>query len=148
MKDYTKGKTPEMLEPFFPNEIFRHIIVSCFIIIVELITVILIPLPVKLINKPDHIPWFLLPIYNLDKLIQNKTLFISLLVLCALLFISWPFLVSGKKYNLSSPNKEQVSNNIHVGYTKERNNLWQRPIPFMIVIIVIISVITLCFINT
>lgn len=135
MKDYTKGKTPEMLEPFFPNEIFRHIIVSCFLIIVELIAVILIPLPVKLINKPDHIPWFLLPIYNLDKLIQNKTLFISLLVLCALLFISWPFLVSGKKYNLLSPNKE-------------RPNLWQRPIPFMIVIIVIISVITLCFINT
>lgn len=135
MKDYTKGKTPEMLEPFFPNEVFRHIIVSCFLIIVELIAVILIPLPVKLINKPDHIPWFLLPIYNLDKLIQNKTLFISLLVLCALLFISWPFLVSGKKYNLLSPNKE-------------RPNLWQRPIPFMIVIIVIISVITLCFINT
>ena len=69
-------------------------------------------------------------------------------LLCALLFISWPFLVSGKKYNLLSPNKEQGSNNSHVGYSKERNNLWQRPIPFMIVIIVIISVITLCFINT
>jgi len=148
VKDYTKGKTPEMLEPFFPNEIFRHIIVSCFLIIVELIAVILIPLPVKLINNPDHVPWFLLPIYNLDKLIQNKTLFVSLLVLCALLFISWPFLVSGKKYNLLSPSKEQVSNNIHVGYNKERPNLWQMPIAFVIVIIVIISVITLCFINT
>src|SRR3989338_7596751 len=126
-----------MLEPFFPNEIFRHIIVSCFLIIVELIAVILFPLPVKLINKPDHIPWFLLPIYNLDKLIQNKTL-----------FISWPLLVNGKKYYLLSPNKEQVSNHNRVMYIKERPNLWQRPIPFMIVIVVIISVITLCFTTT
>src|SRR3990167_6058063 len=148
MKDYTKGKTPEMLEPFFRNEIFRHIIVSCFLIIVELIAVILFPLPVKLINKPDHVPWFLLPIYNLDKLIQNKALFIFLSVLCALLFISWPFLVSGKKYNLLSPDKEQGSNHSRVMYIKERPNLWQMPIPFTIVIFVIISVITLCLIST
>ncbi len=33
MKDYTKGRSPEMLEPFFPNEIFRKIIVCSFLLI-------------------------------------------------------------------------------------------------------------------
>ncbi|RIJ89630.1 MAG: hypothetical protein DB853_14220 [Candidatus Brocadia sp.] len=74
MKDYTKGKSPEMLEPFFPNELFRHIIVLCFLVIIELVAVIFFPLP-KLVKKPDHIPWPLLPVYNLKQLIQNETLF-------------------------------------------------------------------------
>ena len=96
MKDYTKDKGAEKLEPFFPNEIFRHIIVACFLFILELVAVILFPLP-KLVNKPDYIPWFLVPIYKLDKLIQNEVIFISILALCALLFVSWPFLVGSKK---------------------------------------------------
>lgn len=147
MKDYTKGKSPEMLEPFFPNELFRHIIVSCFLIIVELVAIILFPLSCKVINKPDHIPWFLLPIYNLDKLIQNKVVFVSILVLCALLFILWPFLVGDRKYDVSSFQKGEGTNSSYARYAKERRNLWQRPIPFMIVIITIVFVITLCFIN-
>ena len=147
MKDYTKGKSPEMLEPFFPNEIFRHITVGCFLVVVELVSVMLFPLPFKLVNKPDHIPWFLLPIYKLNKLIQNETLFISILVLCALLFVSWPFLVSSRKRNLLSSDKTQDTNGSHAWYIKDRRNLWQRPIPFIIVIITILFVITLCFIN-
>ena len=106
MKDYTKGKGPDMLEPFFPNEIFRHIIVACFLFVLELAAVILFPLP-KLVNKPDHIPW--LPIYKLNKPIQNDVLFISLLVLCALLFVTWPFLVGAKKRGSSGDYVEKIS---------------------------------------
>lgn len=100
MKDYTKGKKPEMLEPLFPNEIFRHIIVSCFLVIIEFIAVIVFPLPVKWVNKPDYVPWFLFPIYKIYNLIHNKTLFVILLILCAVLFVSWPFLVSRKSLRL------------------------------------------------
>lgn len=147
MKDYTKGKSPEMLEPFFPNELFRHIIVSCFLVIIELAAVVLFPLPFKVINKPDHILWFLLPIYKLDKLIQNEAVFISILVLCALLFISWPFLVSDRKYNISAFNNTDGMSNCCSRYSKERRTLWQMPILFMIVIITIVSVIALCLIS-
>lgn len=147
MKDYTKGKSPEMLEPFFPNEIFRHITVGCFLVVVELISVMLFPLPCKLLNKPDHIPWFLLPVYKLNKLIHNEALFISISVLCALLFVSWPFLVSSRKHNLLSSDRTQDTNGNHACNSKERRYLWQRPIPFIVVIITILFVITLCFIN-
>ena len=108
MKDYTKGKSPEMLEPFFPNEMFRHIIVSCFLVVLEFVGVVFFPVP-KLVNKPDHIPWFLVPISKVDKFIQNEVLFISILVLCALLFVSWPFLVGDKKL-ISSRNCEGKTN--------------------------------------
>lgn len=148
MKDYTKHKRPEMLEPFFPNEIFRHIIVSCFFMVIELIAVIVFPLPANLvIKKPDHIPWFLLPVYKLNKLIHHEALFISLLILFALLFISWPFLVSRKGHTALSVNKEQDTRIHHVRSIKRHGNLWQNPIPFTMVIVVIISVVTLCFIN-
>lgn len=146
MKDYTKGKSPEMLEPFFPNELFRHIIVLCFLVIIELVAVIFFPLP-KLVKKPDHIPWPLLPVYNLKQLIQNETPFISILVLCALLFVFWPFLIRERRYTVSSFNNTEGTNSGYARYVKERCNLWQRPIPFMIVITAIIFVVTLCFIN-
>lgn len=147
MKDYTKGKSPERLEPFFPNELFRHIIVSCFIVTVELAAIILFPLPCKLIKKPDHIPWFLLPIYNLDRLIHSEVIFVSILILCALLFISWPFLASDRKYHASPFKKTEGINSSHAQSVKEHRNLWQMPIPCMIVIITLVSVITLCLIN-
>ncbi len=94
MKDYTKGKTVHELEPFFPNEVFRHIIVSCFLVIVELVAVILLPIPVAAVNKYHHVPWFLLPIYHLKRLIQSEVAFYSLLIICSLLFVLWPFLAS------------------------------------------------------
>ncbi|MFN3532224.1 MAG: hypothetical protein ACK41Q_06865 [Candidatus Brocadia sp.] len=142
MKDYTKGKSPEMLEPFFPNELFRHVIVSCFLVIIELVAVVLFPLPLKVIEKPDYIPWFFLPIYKLNKLIQNEVMFISILVLCVLMFITWPFLVSGRKYS-----NTEGKNASYDRYVKGRRYLWQRPIPFTIVIITIVFVILLCFIS-
>lgn len=137
MKDYTKDKNPEKLEPFFPNEMFRHIIVTCFLIIVELAAVIVLPLPWKFINKPDHIPWFLLLVYRLRNLIQNDTLFTVLSILSVLLFILWPFLTERKKRNISPCN----------GCYRRNDNLWQRPILFSIVVTAIIFVITICLIN-
>lgn len=137
MKDYTKDKDPEELEPFFPNEMFRHIIVACFLITVELAAVIVLPLPWKPISKPEHIPWFLLPAYRLRSLIQSDTLFTTLSVFSALLFILWPFITERKKRNIPSRNEGR----------KRNDNLWQRPILFSIVITAIIFVITICFIN-
>lgn len=148
MKDYTKGKSPEMLEPFFPNELLRHIIVSCFLVILEMGAVILFPLPWKAINKPDHIPWFLLPVYKLHKLMHNEVLFISALVLSTLIFVSWPFLVRDTKGNASSLHNAGGQNGSFARQGKERCNLWHRPVLFAIVISTIILLITLCFIKT
>lgn len=148
MKDYTKGKRPEMLEPFFPNELLRHIIVSCFLIILEMGAIMVFPLPWKIIKKPDHIPWFLLPVYQLHKLLHNEVLFISVLVLSALLFVSWPFLVRDAKWSVSSFLNAERKNGSHTWHGKERRNLWHRPVLFAIVISTIISLITLCFIKT
>jgi quinol-cytochrome oxidoreductase complex cytochrome b subunit len=145
MKDYTKDRGPEMLEPFFPNEMFRHTIVSCFLIVLDLIAVILFPLPCKLVNKPDTISWFLLPFYKLSKLVQNENMFILILAFCALLFISWPFLARVKKHKPVSVKKEKDIDSCRVLQIPEHRNLWQRPIPFTVVIITIISLIQLCF---
>ncbi|GAN34260.1 MAG: hypothetical protein DYG83_08385 [Candidatus Brocadia sp. AMX2] len=99
MKDYTQGRTPEMLEPFFPNEMFRYIIVSCFLLVVECIAVVFLPLPFSLIEKPDYVPWFGLPFYELHKYLQNDILLIFLMVFCALFLVSWPFLENALRYN-------------------------------------------------
>lgn len=94
MKDYTKGKTAHQLEPFFPNELFRHTIVACFLIIVELVAVIFLPIPVAAVNTPDHVPWFLLPVYYVKMLIRNEVAFFSFLIVCSLVFILWPFIAT------------------------------------------------------
>lgn len=135
-----------MLEPFFPNELLRHLIVSCFLIILEMVAIIVFPLPWKIFNKPDHIPWFLLPIYQLRTLIQNEVVFISVTVLSALLFVVWPFLVRDKKDRVSSLHHAEDRNSSHARNGKERCNLWHRPLPFVMVIITIVFLITLCFI--
>ncbi|TLD42897.1 MAG: hypothetical protein JETT_0797 [Candidatus Jettenia ecosi] len=147
MKDYTKGRSPEMLEPFFPNEMFRHIIVSCFLVILEFVAVIFFPLPFQFVDKPAHIPWFFLPLYNLKKLIHNEVLFISVLALCALFLVSWPFLVRVRSYCLLFLNKIKITNSCTDCYSKVNYPLWQKPVPFAVVIIAIFLVINLCLIN-
>jgi len=97
MKDYTKNKTPNMLEPFFPNEMLRYIIVGCFLVILELLGVLFFPLPCTIFQKPDHIPWYLFPLYKGKHMIQNDVLFISFLTVFALVFVLWPFITSIKK---------------------------------------------------
>lgn len=107
VKDYTEGKKPDMLEPFFPNEILRHIIVFCFLVVIELIAVILFPLPVKLFDKPEHIPWFLLPIYLLDKTVQNTYAFISILIVFTLIFVFFPFIACRRRRNFTGGPEEE-----------------------------------------
>ncbi|MFO0793007.1 MAG: hypothetical protein U0586_02980 [Candidatus Brocadiaceae bacterium] len=147
MKDYTKDRGPERLEPFFPNEMFRHTIVSCFLVVLELIAVSTFPLPFKLLNKPDNISWFLLPFYKLSKLVHNELLCILILAFCALLFISWPFLVRDRKNKILPIKNATAAHSYHILQFSERRNLWQRPIPFAVVILTISSLIQLCFIK-
>lgn len=147
MKDYTIDRGPERLEPFFPNEMFRHTIVSCFLIVLELIAVSIFPLPFKIINKPNNITWFLLPFYKLSKLVQNELLFILILSFCALLFISWPFLVRDRKNKILPVKNVKGNYGYHILQFSERRNLWQRPILFAVVILTISSLVQLCFIK-
>ena len=147
MKDYTKDRGPERLEPFFPNEMFRHTIVSCFLVVLEFIAVSIFPLPFKVVNKPDNISWFLLPLYKLSKLVHNELLFILILASCALLFISWPFLVRDKKNKMLPIKNAKGADSCHILQISERRNLWQRPILFAVVILTISSMIQLCFIK-
>ena len=142
MKDYAKGRSPDMLEPFFPNEPFRHAIVSCFLIIVELVAVMVLPLPWRVGGRPDYVPWFFMPIYGLRRLIHNEPLFITFLVVCAILFVSWPFLVVRKKrHTVLSGSDGNAGNG-----AKECGDLWKRPVLFAIVVAALLSIITLCFI--
>lgn len=97
MKDYTKNKRPDMLEPFFPNEMFRYIIVGCFLVVLDLLAVLFFPLPFNPANKPEHIPWFLIPVYLLKKCIHSELVFILMLVASALFFIFLPFIFRGKR---------------------------------------------------
>lgn len=145
MKDYTKGRSPEMLEPFFPNEIFKKIIVCSFLLVVEFAAVMYFPLPWKLIDKPDHISWFLLPVYKLQKLVHNDLFFTLILAFCALIFISWPFLTNGRILDFLALKKAKDSTRCHAAHISERYNLWQRPVSFTVVIITFIFIIQLCF---
>jgi len=97
MKDYTKNKRPEMLEPFFPNEMFRYIIVGCFLVVLDFAAVLFFPLPFHPVNKPEHIPWFFYPGYLLKKAVQNEGLFIFILVAGSLFFVFIPFIFRWKR---------------------------------------------------
>lgn len=94
MKDHTKGRTPKMPEPFFPNKMLRYIIVFCFLLVVECIAVVIFPLLFSLVDKPDHVPGFALPVYEFSKIIQNDKLLILILGLCTLFFVLLPFIES------------------------------------------------------
>ncbi|MDO8140769.1 MAG: hypothetical protein Q6358_04660, partial [Candidatus Brocadiales bacterium] len=110
-----------------PETLVLNVIIAIWTSVPVVLSPIFCPLPFKLTSKPDSIPWFLLPLYKLNKLIHSEVVFISLVVVCALLFVSWPYLIPNGK--------------------GEHHNLWQRPIPFAIVVITIIFLITVCILN-
>jgi quinol-cytochrome oxidoreductase complex cytochrome b subunit len=99
MKDYTKDYPPEELEPFFPNELLRHLLVIFLLIIVEFLGVVLLPEtaqdrvdPLSAAGGYDPKPlWFLLPIYGLFGLIPSKTVCFALLGCDMAALISLPF---------------------------------------------------------
>lgn len=96
MKDYTRDYPPEELEPFFPNEFLRHLLVIFILIIVEFLGIVFLPETAqdKVSEQGPYNPkplWFLLPIYGLFRLIPSKTICFILLGCGAAALLSLPF---------------------------------------------------------
>lgn len=97
MVDYSKGRREEELEPFFPNEILRYTLLAFLFISAVMLGVLYFPESFQksidefaaFHNKP---PWFLLPFYRFSDLINDKVLYIVILAIYAITFISVPFL--------------------------------------------------------
>jgi len=97
MVDYSKGRSEEELEAFYPNEVLRHIILTFLFISAVMLGVLL--LPDSLQKSTDEFAsfqarpqWFLLPFYHISGLINNKVWYVVILVTYAITFISVPFL--------------------------------------------------------
>jgi len=97
MVDYSNGRSEEELEPFFPNEILRHTLLSFLLLSAIMLGVLFLPESFK--NSVDgsassvnKIPWFLLPFYYLSGLIDNKALYLLVVSLYAVAFIGVPLL--------------------------------------------------------
>lgn len=102
MVDYRKGRSNEELEPFFPNEILRHTLLTFFLISAVMVAVI--ALPESFQKATDEFAsfqtrpaWYLLPFYQLSSLVTGKALYCGVLVVFALLFVALPFLDRNKK---------------------------------------------------
>lgn len=125
MADYSKGRSEEELEAFYPNEILRHTLLTFLFISAVMLGVLFLPESfqkatdefVSFQTKP---PWFLLPFYHISSLINNRVWYVSILVIYAIIFISVPFL---------DRNTER--------------SLWKKPIFFSIVIINILLIFVL-----
>jgi len=125
MVDYSKGRSEEELEAFYPNEVLRHIILTFLFISAVMLGVLF--LPDSLQKSTDEFAsfqtrpqWFLLPFYHLSGLINNKVWQVAILVIYAITFISVPFL---------DRNAER--------------SLWKKPIFLTIVIINLIMIFVL-----
>lgn len=125
MADYSKGRSEEELEAFYPNEILRHTLLTFLFISAVMFGVLFLPESFQKATdefasfqtKP---PWFLLPFYHISSLINNRVWYVSILVIYAIIFISVPFL---------DRNTER--------------SLWKKPIFFSIVIINILLIFVL-----
>lgn len=125
MVDYSKGRSEEELEAFYPNEILRHTLLTFLFISAVMLGVLFLPESFQKATdefasfqtKP---PWFLLPFYHLSSLINNRVWYVSILVIYAITFISVPFL---------DRNTER--------------SLWKKPIFFSIVVINILLIFVL-----
>ncbi|MFQ5862446.1 MAG: hypothetical protein ACE5IC_04920 [Candidatus Brocadiales bacterium] len=126
MKDYSKYYRPEELEPFYPNEFLRHILVILILIIGLLLGVMFLPESAQDAlgigeDAPEEKPlWYLLPIYELSRLVADKTAFFAILGCAAAALLSVPFW----------------------DRTKEKR-LWRRPVFFPIVIVCLMIILTL-----
>jgi len=125
MVDYSKGRSEEELEAFYPNEVLRHIILT--FLFISAVTLGVLFLPDSLQKPTDEFAsfqtrpqWFLLPFYHLSGLINNKVWYVAILVIYAITFISVPFL---------DRNAER--------------SLWKKPIFLTIVIINLIMIFVL-----
>ena len=97
MVDFSKGRSEEELEPFFPNEILRHTLLTFLYISAVMVAVIFLPESFQ--KSTDEFaafqtkpPWYLLPFYQLSSMIFNRATYIFILVIISIIFISVPFL--------------------------------------------------------
>jgi quinol-cytochrome oxidoreductase complex cytochrome b subunit len=97
MADYSKGRSEEELEPFFPNEILRHTFLTFFFISAVMLGVMFFPESFQ--KSTDEFasfqtrpPWFLLPFYYLSGLINNQFCYILVISIYAIAFIGVPFI--------------------------------------------------------
>ncbi len=125
MVDYRKGRSEEELEPFFPNEVLRHTLLTFFLVSAVMVGVIVIPESFQkstdefaaFVSTP---PWYLLPFYQLSSLVNSKALCITALSVFSLLFVSVPFLDRSSK-----------------------RCLWKKPVFLSIVILILSMIIAL-----
>ena len=97
MVDYSNGRCEEELEPFFPNEILRHTLLTFLLISSIMLGVLFLPESFQnsfdeSISHENSLPWFLLPFYYISDLIDNKVLYVLIISLYAIAFIGVPFL--------------------------------------------------------
>ncbi len=97
MVDYSNGRCEEELEPFFPNEILRHTLLTFLLISSIMLGVLFLPESFQnsldeSISHENSPPWFLLPFYYISDLIDNKVLYVLIISLYAIAFIGVPFL--------------------------------------------------------
>ena len=97
MTDYSKGRSQEELEPFFPNEILRHTLVTFFFISAIMLGVLFFPESFQ--KSTDEFAsfqtrpmWFLLPFIHFSTLINSKVWYVVILTIYAIMFITIPFL--------------------------------------------------------
>ena len=97
MADYSKGRSEEELEPFFPNEILRHTLVTFFFISAIMLGVLFFPESFQ--KSTDEFAsfqtkpmWFLLPFFHISTLINNKVWYVIILTIYAIMFVAVPFL--------------------------------------------------------
>ncbi len=125
MADYSKGRSDEELEPFFPNEILRHALLTFFFISAVMLGVLFFPESFQkstdeFASFQTRLPWFLLPFSYFSSLIDTKVWYFVILAIYTIMFITVPFL---------DRNSER--------------RLWKKPIFFSIVIINIIMIFAL-----
>ena len=97
MADYSKGRSEEELEPFFPNEILRHTLVTFLFISAIMLGVLFSPESFQ--KSTDEFAsfqtkpmWFLLPFIHFSTLINSKVWYVVILTIYAIMFITIPFL--------------------------------------------------------
>ncbi len=127
--DYSKGRSEEELEPFYPNEILKHTLLTFLFISAVMLGVIFIPESFQ--KATDEFaalqarpPWYLLPLYQLLDLIKNKAVYLVILIVLAIAFIGIPFLDR-----------------------KSEKSLWKKPIFLSIIVINLLMIVLLGFIR-
>lgn len=103
MKDYSRGKKPEGLEPFFPNEILRCLISGLIVIVLFFLLVIILPETFQeLTDGPSKLAqsmpaWYLYPFHKLFEYIANGKIALMVLLISAFALAAMPFLRVNKR---------------------------------------------------